>query len=64
MKQRGAVVECVFGILREQLGLTRLLGRGLENARAEWQLLCAAYNQRKIWRVWWCKTVTPSVVGA
>ena len=64
MKQRGAVVECVFGILREQLGLTRFLGRGLENARARWQLLCAAYNLRKIWRVWWCKTVTPSVVGA
>ena len=50
MKQRSAVVEPVFGILKEQLGLTRFLRRGLTNVRAEWHLLCAAYNLRKLWK--------------
>ena len=53
MKLRSAVVEPVFGIIREHLGLRRFLRRGLENARAEWLLLCAAYNLRKIWRLCW-----------
>jgi len=53
MKLRSAVVEPVFGILREHLGLRRFLRRGLENARAEWFLLCAAYNLKKIWRLCW-----------
>jgi len=53
MKLRTAVVEPVFAILREHLGLKRFLRRGLENARAEWYLLCAAYNLRKIWRLCW-----------
>lgn len=50
MRQRSAVVEPVFGVLREHLGLSRFLRRGLDNVRAEWQLLCAAYNLRKIWK--------------
>jgi len=53
MRLRTAVVEPVFAILREHLGLKRFLRRGLENARAEWLLLCAAYNLRKIWRLSW-----------
>jgi len=50
MKQRSAVVEPVFAILKERLGLTRFLRRGLANVRAEWHLLCAAYNLRKLWK--------------
>jgi len=53
MRLRAAVVEPVFAILREHLGLRRFLRRGLENARAEWHLLCAAYNLKKIWRLCW-----------
>ncbi|MHB1318213.1 MAG: IS1182 family transposase [Anaerolineae bacterium] len=50
MRRRSAVVEPVFGILKEHLGLSRFLRRGLDNARAEWQLLCAAHNLRKLWK--------------
>lgn len=50
MKRRSAVVEPVFAILKERLGLSRFLRRGLENVRAEWHLLCAAYNMRKLWK--------------
>jgi len=53
MKQRSAVVEPVFAILREHQGLSRFLRRGLENVRAEWHLLCAAYNLRKLWKHRW-----------
>jgi len=55
MKQRSATVEPVFGIIREHLGLIRFLRRGLANVRAEWHLLCAAYNLRVIWKAWWCQ---------
>jgi len=53
MRRRGATVEPVFGILREHLGLRRFLHRGLVKVRAEWQLLCAAFNLRVIWKQWW-----------
>jgi transposase len=53
MKRRGAVVEPVFAILREHHNLRRFLRRGLKNVRAEWHLLCAAYNLKKIWRFLW-----------
>jgi transposase len=53
LKQRGRIVEPVFGLLRERQGLTRFLRRGLANVRAEWHLLCATYNLLKIWRLQW-----------
>jgi len=53
MRQRSAVVEPVFAVLREHLGLSRFLRRGLDNVRAEWHLLCAAYNLRKLWKHRW-----------
>jgi IS5 family transposase len=55
MKQRSSTVEPVFGIIREQQGLTRFLRRGLGNVTAEWHLLCATYNLRVLWRHWWCR---------
>lgn len=53
IRRRKAVVEPVFAVLREQLGLVRFLLRGPANVRAEWQLLCVAHNLRKLWRFWW-----------
>jgi transposase len=50
MKRRSAVVEPVFAVLKEHLGLRRFLRIGLENASAEWHLSCAAHNLRKMWR--------------
>ena len=52
MKQRAATVEPVFGVMKVHLGLTRFLRRGTENVRAEWHLLCAAYDLRKVWKHW------------
>ena len=48
MKMRSMVVEPVFAIIKEHLGLNRFLRRGLANVRAEWGLLCAAHNLRTL----------------
>jgi transposase len=49
LRQRGALIERVFGWVKEQYGLRRLRSCGLENAKAEWYLACTVYNLRKIW---------------
>lgn len=49
LRQRGRLVERVFGWIKEQYGLRRLLSRGLDNARAAWFLACTVYNLRKVW---------------
>ena len=49
LRQRGSLIERVFGWIKEQYGLRRLPGRGLENAKASWYMACTVYNIRKIW---------------
>ena len=51
-RQRQELPEPVFGILKEQHGARRLLLRGLDNVRAEWSLLAAAFNLRTLGRAW------------
>jgi transposase len=53
LRQRSAIVEPVFALFREQLGLLRFLLRGLENVKGEWWLTCSAHNLRKLWKLWW-----------
>jgi transposase len=51
-RRRKELPEPAFGILKEQQGARRLLLRGLDNVRAEWALLAAAFNLRTLWRAW------------
>lgn len=51
-RRRGALIEGVFGILKERQRGRRLLLRGLEQAAAEWSLLATGFNLRTLWR-WW-----------
>jgi transposase len=51
--RRKAIVEPVFAVFREHLGLLRFLLRGLDNVKAEWRLLSIAHNLRKLWKLWW-----------
>ena len=53
MRQRAGIVESVFGVIKEQMDARRFLLRGLANAQAEWHLLCAAFNLRKLYKYWW-----------
>ena len=47
---RKAIVEPVFGQIKEGRGFRRFLLRGLAQIRGEWRLLCLTHNLLKIWR--------------
>jgi Transposase DDE domain len=52
-KMRKAIVEPVFGQIKEQRGFRRFGLRGKENVRRAWRLLCAASNLLKLFRSGW-----------
>lgn len=49
-RMRKAIVEPVFGQIKEQRGFRRFSLRGLENVRAEWKLICLTHNLLKLFR--------------
>jgi transposase len=48
--ERKAIVEPVFGQIKEVRGFRRFLLRGFGKARAEWSLLCTTHNLLKLYR--------------
>jgi hypothetical protein len=52
-KLRKAVVEPVFGQIKEGRGFRRFLLRGLGKVQAEWQVICATHNLLKLFRFGW-----------
>lgn len=52
-KMRKAIVEPVFGQIKEQRGIRRFRLRGLRKVRCEWKLICAAFNLRKLYSARW-----------
>lgn len=48
-RRRAATVEPVFGTIKSALGLRQFLLRGIEKVRIEWDLVCLAYNTRRLW---------------
>jgi hypothetical protein len=49
-RKRKAIVEPVFGQIKECRGFRRFSLRGLEGAQAEWAIVCAAHNLLKLFR--------------
>jgi len=49
-KQRKAIVEPVFGQIKEARGLRRFLLRGLDAVRAEFNLFALTHNLLKLYR--------------
>ncbi len=49
-QQRCALIEPVFGMIKEVLGYRRFLLRGLEKVCGEWGLICTAFNLRKLFQ--------------
>jgi hypothetical protein len=47
---RKAIVEPVFGQIKDARGLRRSLLRGLDNARAERAIICMTHNLLKLFR--------------
>lgn len=51
-RRRKALVEPVFGMIKEQQGGRRFLLRGLANVQAEWSLLAIGLNLKSLYRAW------------
>jgi DDE family transposase len=52
LKQRGAIIEPLFGWIKEPLGFRRWTVRGLEKVKTQWSLLCTAINLRRLQSRW------------
>ena len=52
-KMRKAIVEPVFGQIKEVRGFRRFSLRGQQNVRHEWRLVCAVNNLLKLFRSGW-----------
>ena len=50
-RRRACTVEPVFGILKAALGFRQFLLRGLEKVRGEWNLVCLAYNIKRMYSI-------------
>ena len=48
MRLRKCKVERVFGCIKEAMKFRQFLLRGIHKVRAEWDLVCTAYNLRKL----------------
>lgn len=64
LRQRRQLIEPAFGLIKEQLGVRRFLLRGLRGVRAEWFLIGAAYNLRKLCRYGWLLQNPPRRIPA
>jgi hypothetical protein len=53
-KMRKAVVEPVFGQIKERRGFRRFLLRGLKKVEAEWHMICLTHNLLKLFRAGVC----------
>jgi hypothetical protein len=47
-KRRKAIVEPVFGWVKQVLGFRRFSLRGIEQVRGEWDLVCLAVNLKRM----------------
>lgn len=47
---RKAIVEPVFGQIKQGRGYRPFLLYGLRQARGEWTLICTVHNMLKLWR--------------
>jgi hypothetical protein len=49
-RMRKAIMEPVFGQIKEWRGFRRFFLRGLDNVRGEWKLVCLTHNLLKVFR--------------
>jgi transposase len=52
LKQRGVIIEPLFGWIKEAMGFRRWTVRGLEKVRTQWSLLCTSINLRRLYPQW------------
>ncbi len=47
--KRASTVEPVFGIIKAAMRFRQFLLRGIEKVQTEWDLVCLAYNMKRLW---------------
>jgi transposase len=52
LRQRSGRIEPVFATIKQAMGFRRWTMRGRDNVRAQWAMLCTAYNLRKLYQHW------------
>lgn len=52
-RRRKTLPEPVFGWIKSAVGIDRFSRRGLDNVKAEWPLICAAMNLRRMHKMGW-----------
>ena len=52
-RMRKAIVEPVFGQVKQVRGFRRFSFRGKVKTGAEWSLVCTTHNLLKLWRSGW-----------
>lgn len=62
-RKRKQTVEPVFGIIKSVIGLDQFLRRGFEAVNAEWNLVCTAYNLKRLWRLCTAGPPRPGLTG-
>jgi len=50
-RQRACTVEPVFGVIKAVLGFRQFLLRGMKKVSGEWNLVCLAYNLKRLHRL-------------
>ena len=50
-RQRACTVEPVFGVIKAALGFRQFLLRGMKKVGGEWNLVCLAYNLKRLHRM-------------
>ena len=53
--RRKAIVEPVFGQIKQGRGFRQFLLRGMQQVRGEWALICMTHNVRKLWTALRCR---------
>jgi transposase len=62
-RKRKQTVEPVFGIIKSVIGMDQFLRRGFEAVNAEWNLVCTAYNMKRLWRLCTAGPPKPGLIG-
>lgn len=52
LKRRGRTVELIFAWIKQMDGFRRWTYHGLENVKAQWSMLCAVWNLKRIYQTW------------
>jgi transposase len=52
LRRRKAIVEAPFGTIKEGMGFRRWTVAGIDSVRAQWALICTAFDLRKLYPHW------------